>query len=1146
MALIGISSLLGLLLIFGIVLALDWPWWVGIFVLIGLTGIGLFVFFGYKLWLKRREQHFVSQIVSQDDAYMKSLQDDEKRQVNDLQDRWKEAVEALKSSHLKKFGNPLYVLPWYLVMGESGAGKTTAIKSAHLSSPFAEINRVSGFSGTKNCDWWFFEQAVLIDTAGRYAIPIDEGRDRDEWQRFLGLLSKYRKKEPLNGLVVSVAADKLLESDSAVLTEDGKNIRRRIDELMRVLEARFPVYVLITKCDLVQGMTQFCEQLSEKNLEQAFGMINHTSSPDTQSFLKSLMHTILERLRNIRLLQLHKIDPAKLEPSMLLFPEEFARIEQGLDSFMKGAFQENPYQESPLLRGVYFSSGRQEGTPYSHFLKNLGLIEERDVLPGTNKGLFLHDFFAKILPRERHLFAPTQRALEWNRLTKNIGLLSWIAIMVAFCGLLSFSFVKNLSIIRSIPQEFSHPPVLQGEIITDLGTLDRYRQAILVVEKSNSNWWIPRFGLDESTDVETGLKNTFCSQVTERFLANLDQRLTSEMTTISSETTDLEIGRYIALLVRRINLLNARITGEELEQLQLRPQASFKPVLSVLGQRTMPEINEKFSELYLYRLAWTHDTAGLNSEMNELQELLTHIVSTKIKNMQWLAAWINEDEPSYRVTLKGFWEGSGEMEEEPHVPSAYTLQGKNLIDSFQEEIKVALVDPLIISSYQREFQSWYRVEYLNAWHHFADVFDEGSGRLKGRDEWRQAALRIGEKKGPYESLSKRMSEELKPYTEGVEQPAWVRLIYEMEYVKNMASTMDFGEKGALAKVKDKGAKIKHKLEDKVGKVSDGLSYESQLIAARACNTYQKTIAELALSLTSSREISFKLSQQTLTEDAVTSDSPFFIAKRAIGDLTGASAIPAKEPMWKLASGPIVFLWSYACKESACQLQDLWESEVLVEVQGISDYMQANDLLLGKGGFSTKFIQGNADPFLGRDLRKGYYSKALFGYRVAFDSEFLTYITRGERPVKPNYRVSVTGLPTDVNTEAVIKPHATHLELQCQNETLTLTNLNYPARKVFNWSPQTCSNVVFTIEVGSLTLIKEYTGSLAFAKFLNDFRTGQHVFRPGDFPKYKSSLRRVGIKYFKVRYRLKGHTQVIKILTQGPGKVPEKIVTCWDQ
>ena len=186
------------------------------------------------------------------------------------------------------------------MIGESGSGKTTSIKSARLSSPFAEVSRTSGISGTRNCDWWFFEQAIIIDTAGRHAIPVDE------WPRQGGMAKiplpadkVSKESEPLNGLIITVAADKLLSAPPETLEADGRSIRQRIDELMRVLGPKFPVYVLVTKCDLIQGMTQFCERLPEKALDRAMGFLNHDFSADIASFNERAMHTLSERLKDI-------------------------------------------------------------------------------------------------------------------------------------------------------------------------------------------------------------------------------------------------------------------------------------------------------------------------------------------------------------------------------------------------------------------------------------------------------------------------------------------------------------------------------------------------------------------------------------------------------------------------------------------------------------------------------------------------------------------------------------------------------------------------------------------------------------------------------------------------------------------------------
>ena len=288
-SLVLLAVLLIVLLVFGLVLRMDWPWWVAFVLLLILAGLGLGALFLRRIMVRRREQRFVQQVIEQDEARIKTFTGKERDEMKALQDRWKEAVEALRRSHLRKYGNPLYVLPWYMVIGESGSGKTTAIWSAKLSSPFAEVKRASGISGTKNCDWWFFEQAVIIDTAGRYAIPVDEGRDKEEWQRFLTLLVKYRKKEPLHGLIVTVAADKLLEASPEALEEDGRSIRRRIDELMRVLGIKFPVYVLVTKCDLVQGLTKFSEQLPEKALISRWASSTRAFQKTSLRFLTRLL-----------------------------------------------------------------------------------------------------------------------------------------------------------------------------------------------------------------------------------------------------------------------------------------------------------------------------------------------------------------------------------------------------------------------------------------------------------------------------------------------------------------------------------------------------------------------------------------------------------------------------------------------------------------------------------------------------------------------------------------------------------------------------------------------------------------------------------------------------------------------------------------
>ena len=367
--------------VFWFVLRQHWPWWVGLTILAGLFGLWMGILFLKKYFFRRRERRFVRQIVAHDDAAIEGAPAHERQKLKDLQVRWQESINLLKGSYLRKLGNPLYALPWYVVIGETGAGKTTAIKSSRLTSPLTELASTPGISSTKNCDWWFFEEAIILDTAGRYTIPIDEGPDKEEWEKFLTLLTKYRKREPINGLIVVINADKIMDADQDVLAGEGQSIRKRIDALMRVLGARFPVYLLITKADLISGMAEFSFLLPEGTLNQAMGHLNESLTNNCEEFLEETMNTVSDRLKDIRFELVNTTE--NINPSVLIFPNEFDRLQPGLQAFVRGAFKESTYQETPLLRGIFFSSGRQGDTPHPASFQDFLMKEQKDVINGN-------------------------------------------------------------------------------------------------------------------------------------------------------------------------------------------------------------------------------------------------------------------------------------------------------------------------------------------------------------------------------------------------------------------------------------------------------------------------------------------------------------------------------------------------------------------------------------------------------------------------------------------------------------------------------------------------------------------------------------------------------------------------------------------
>lgn len=428
--------------------ALPLPW-ILVAVLLIVAGFALAQMF-MRMRAIRAGQELEKSIQEQGRAQIKSSRPGREAEIEELQTRLVEAIQSLKTSKVGrgKGSGALYVLPWYMIIGPPASGKTTLLEHSGLNFPYLDAARrrssVRGVGGTRNCDWWFADQAVLIDTAGRYVLPV-EADDSAEWLGFLDLLRKHRGRKPINGLLVGISVPDLLEGGEDTVEDHANRVRARIDELIKRLGITFPVYVLFTKCDLIRGFVEYFGDLSKPQRAQALGAtLPATGVPPDQvrSAFEKESAALADALEETRPRRLGETVEAHARSEVLFFPMQFRAVLPRLARFVEVLFQANPYQEAPLFRGFYFTSGTQEGRPIDSvinaMLRGFGLSASAPGLtvePSQAKSYFIENVFSRVVFPDRNLAGPSA-AGERRRRVQRIRAFSTAAIGLALFALL--------------------------------------------------------------------------------------------------------------------------------------------------------------------------------------------------------------------------------------------------------------------------------------------------------------------------------------------------------------------------------------------------------------------------------------------------------------------------------------------------------------------------------------------------------------------------------------------------------------------------------------------------------------------------------------------------------------------------------------
>jgi len=403
---------------------------------------------------KKRSAMFKDGMDSSSAASPRGISDPNKRaKLDELRRKFIEGVQAYRSR-----GKDLSSLPWYVIVGEPGGGKSEAIRHSNIGFPPGLQDELQGVGGTINMHWWFSDRAVLLDTAGRLIFEEVPAGESSEWKEFLTLLKTTRPNCPINGMILVIPCDSLIKDPEAEVERKARKLAQQLDLIQRTLDIRFPVTVLITKSDLLVGFREFFDEIRDPRLQhQMFGWSNPDKldagfrATEVDKFLQEVAGRLAQRrLTLVRDPAPEKKDGRRADEVDTLFslPQSLMNLTPRLRKYLETIFAQGSWSLPPLfLRGIYFSSALREGAALDADLASaLGVpvdtlgdfkVWERE------RSFFLRDLFLDKMFREFGLVTRATNTATMLRKRKQLlfggGSVALITfVLLAWLGMRSF------------------------------------------------------------------------------------------------------------------------------------------------------------------------------------------------------------------------------------------------------------------------------------------------------------------------------------------------------------------------------------------------------------------------------------------------------------------------------------------------------------------------------------------------------------------------------------------------------------------------------------------------------------------------------------------------------------------------------------
>lgn len=318
-----------------------------------------------------------------------------------------------------RFGrHSVYRLPWYLVIGEAGAGKSTMLRAAGFRQGRREVE-----PGDASPRGWCGDDAVLFEAT------IGGQGDEENGRLLLRRLKRARRRCPINGIIVVIPAGRIMDEDEAARAHASDAIRARIEQAYRACGRRVPVYVLVTHVDRLTGFDAFVGDMREATRERPLGVTFPLRQEARGGGRATRFAQAFDALARVG--QSHVIEhlPVRADPKRAAmtcrFPRSLARLTVPLTRFVCGGFDAISERAEPvLLRAVHLSAVLNEGVAACARSSQRG----RDGVSANDAMCFGARFLRDIVFDERNLVFSRHALPHRRAVLRSVAAVSTVAL----------------------------------------------------------------------------------------------------------------------------------------------------------------------------------------------------------------------------------------------------------------------------------------------------------------------------------------------------------------------------------------------------------------------------------------------------------------------------------------------------------------------------------------------------------------------------------------------------------------------------------------------------------------------------------------------------------------------------------------------